>query len=98
MGRYQTSGYKVRYKIRMYFPVELNPAKQTDTRYQNYVEEFGDSSWELDAIEPIELANLIRNEVLNLRADDLWEKNVELENSMREELRSFADNYGVNND
>ena len=75
-----------------------NPAKQTDTRYQNYVEEFGDSSWELDAIEPIELANLIRNEVLNLRADDLWEKNVELENSMREELRSFADNYGVNND
>jgi hypothetical protein len=35
-----------------------NPAKETDSRYQAYADEYGESSWELDAVEPGTLAGL----------------------------------------
>lgn len=37
-----------------------NPAKLTDSRGAGYVDEFGDESWELDALEPSVLDALIR--------------------------------------
>lgn len=38
-----------------------NPAKSTDSRFQNYVGRFGDFSWELDALEPQRLVDLVRS-------------------------------------
>jgi hypothetical protein len=50
-----------------------NPAKTTDGRYQRYVEETGlDESWELDALDPTVLSDLIQDELDLLRDDDLW--------------------------
>lgn len=40
-----------------------NPAKDTDARFEGYQEEFGDSSWELDALDPDVISNLIRAEL-----------------------------------
>ncbi len=37
-----------------------NPAKVTDSRYAQYVTEHGGESWELDALEPQVIENLIR--------------------------------------
>lgn len=37
-----------------------NPAKITDSRAAGYIKKFGTSSWELDAIEPAALANIVR--------------------------------------
>ena len=37
-----------------------NPAKLTDPRAKNYVAEHGDSSWEVDALDPDTLAELVR--------------------------------------
>jgi hypothetical protein len=50
-----------------------NPAKQTDARYARYVEETGlDESWELDALEPSVLQDLVNDEVELLRDEAKW--------------------------
>lgn len=49
-----------------------NPAKTTDARYEKYREQFGDESWELDALEPQVLADLIRDAVQARIDQDLW--------------------------
>ena len=40
-----------------------NPAKTTDTRYESYLNEFGEESWELDALEPAFIDQLITNHI-----------------------------------
>lgn len=79
-------------QIKEWNPPE-NPAKQTDSRFANYARRFGDSSWELDAVEPAQLARLVRDLVRSRRDDDLWNKAVAEESRMRSELLSFAETY-----
>lgn len=50
-----------------------NPAKVTDSRFAGYVAEHGESSWELDALEPAVLVALIRSNVRRLTDVDEWE-------------------------
>jgi hypothetical protein len=45
-----------------------NPAKTTDSRFEGYAAEFGDESWELDALEPATLHGLI-TEAIDLYLD-----------------------------
>jgi len=71
-----------------------NPAKETDSRYQAYADEFGESSWELDAVEPVTLADLVRENVQALIDQDLLGLVVAREDVMRAELVKFADEYG----
>jgi hypothetical protein len=40
-----------------------NPAKMTDPRYKKYREKYGESSWELDALDPAVLVRLVRRKV-----------------------------------
>jgi len=70
-----------------------NPVKESDSRHRSYVEQFGESSWELDAIEPRSLAELVTEAVLDIRDEDLWEEAVSRENSMKATLRGFVDEY-----
>jgi hypothetical protein len=71
-----------------------NPAKETDARFGAYVRRFGGSSWELDAIEPRQLADLVEEAVYSRRDVDLWSDAVNRENEMRNELQAFSDRYG----
>ena len=71
-----------------------NPAKETDARYEGYVAQFGESSWELDAVEPRTLARLVTEAVADLRDQGLWDAVLEREGAMRAELQAFADRYG----
>ena len=48
--------------------------KDTDSLADSYRESFGDSSWELDALDPRMIADLIREAILGIRDDDAWEK------------------------
>lgn len=70
-----------------------NPAKLGDSRAKGYIERYGSISWELDALEPTVLANLIRDRVYELRDDDLWEEAVEKEDEMRSVLVNVRDNW-----
>jgi hypothetical protein len=57
-----------------------NPAKMTDSRFREYVMDYGTESWELDALEPAVIVDLIKEKVLNHRDEGLWEiKEEELE-------------------
>jgi hypothetical protein len=61
-----------------------NPAKTTDSRYGAYIAEFGEESWELDALEPAVIATLIRNAITGLIDQDLWdEKKAEVEKNQK---------------
>lgn len=51
-----------------------NPAKETDSRFSGYSAEYGDESWELDALEPTVLAALVRKEIDTLVERKPWEK------------------------
>lgn len=63
-----------------------NPAKITDSRYEKYVEQYGTESWELDALEPQYIVNLIRDEIESERDDELWNKAVEEQESERQQI------------
>jgi hypothetical protein len=63
-----------------------NPAKITDSRAEGYIAEFGTESWELDALEPAVIAQLIRDAVFAVRNVDLWEAAVADEAQQKEQL------------
>lgn len=50
-----------------------NPAKLTDSRAQDYIAKFGDESWELDALEPQYISNLIEDCLLKIREEDKYD-------------------------
>jgi hypothetical protein len=58
-------------QIKKYDPPP-NPAKQTDSRYEAYIREFGDESWELDALEPRVIAALISTRIDSLIDKKPW--------------------------
>lgn len=70
-----------------------NPAKLTDSRVGPYLEEFGDESWELDALPPDVLAGLIRENVEELLDDDAWETAVDEEELHRRLLAAASDRW-----
>ncbi|KKL72202.1 hypothetical protein LCGC14_2087260 [marine sediment metagenome] len=60
-------------QIKKYNPPP-NPAKVTDSRCNGYVAMYGHESWELDALEPRVLRNLIRDTVLMYRDEEVYNK------------------------
>jgi hypothetical protein len=70
-----------------------NPAKMTDSRFQEYSDEFGDESWELDALDPSVLVALITEHVLAHRDQAIWDANVAREEEERDLLRMVSDNW-----
>lgn len=49
-----------------------NPAKQTDSRFEQYAAVYGDESWELDALDPPVLVDLIREHIEGEIDEDKW--------------------------
>lgn len=50
-----------------------NPAKLTDSRAQDYIAKYGDASWELDALEPRYISDLIEDCLLRIREEDKYD-------------------------
>ncbi len=53
-----------------------NPTKLTDSRAPDYIWKFGSDSWELDALEPQAIVNLIKETVLSYRDESRWDEQV----------------------
>jgi len=79
-------------QIRQYSPPP-NPAKLTDARANKYVAEHGDESWELDALEPAVITELIREAVLEVRDEDIWDAAVEAEKLEKSQIARVAKNW-----
>jgi hypothetical protein len=58
----------------------------SDSRAEDYVRRFGNESWELDALDPRVMHDLIRAKVDALRDDALWQQNLSEEVADRRAL------------
>lgn len=70
-----------------------NPAKMTDSRATDYVAQFGNESWELDALAPALIGDLIRNEVEAERDDVLWAAALVVEQERKDLLADAAERW-----
>lgn len=69
-----------------------NPAKVTDSRAAKYIEEHGTSSWEVDALPPPDLRDIIEGKLELLLDMDLMDKVKEQENDEKKRLRTALAN------
>jgi len=70
-----------------------NPAKITDSRAKAYISKYGHESWELDALEPSVMEELIQGEIDAVRDLQKWDESVEEEEGHREWLKAVSDNW-----
>jgi len=70
-----------------------NPAKVTDSRFMHYVQIYGAESWELDALDPTVLSDLVRDEITSyINFDRLEDRKKEEENG-RDLLEKCANRW-----
>lgn len=70
-----------------------NPAKVTDSRAKAYIAEFGYDSWELDALDPKVLINLIQSTLDDIIDPDKWLETEQRIAGHKKTLEAIADNY-----
>lgn len=70
-----------------------NPAKMTDSRFADYQAVYGDESWELDAVRPEDLVDLIEREVKAVIDVELFNRMVRREEAGREAMQEVADRW-----
>lgn len=70
-----------------------NPAKTTDARYESYRALHGEESWELDALEPRVIVDLIRDEVESLMDQDVWEESLARQVEARRQLKTVSERW-----
>lgn len=76
-------------QVRKYKPPP-NPAKQTDSRFEAYAAEFGNESWELDALDPKLLHKTMQTAINDLIDEDLWQQDASKAKKGRELLAKAA--------
>jgi hypothetical protein len=69
------------------------PAKLTDSRAAGYIEEYGNDTWELDALEPSFLDDLVENAILDRLDRSLWDARTEQEEHEKLQLTALSDNW-----
>jgi len=70
-----------------------NFAKESDTRYAAYARQFGPNCWELDALDPIVIADLIRTEIEDLIDAEAWNSARAQEDANRAALAEASRNW-----
>jgi len=69
-----------------------NPAKITDPRAKWYLAEYGNKSWELDALEPKVLMDITEKGILEFLDEGKYQQWIARENNESKALREFGDN------
>jgi hypothetical protein len=80
-------------QVELYGPPP-NPAKLTDSRAEGYIERYGSSSWELDALNPEQLTKLIRDTIEGLIDPGAWEVQRAAEQAGSDEFDRLGDELG----
>ena len=70
-----------------------NPAKDTDSRFETYRDEYGDESWELDALDPDVIDGLIREALEGVIDRDKWAEAEREEEENKERLQETSDHW-----
>jgi len=82
-------------QIKQYSPPP-NPAKITDPRAKWYIGHFGKTSWEVDALTPKVLHELVQENVEKLIDMDLFEEQKRLEEKGRQKIQKIIDEDEAN--
>lgn len=77
-------------QIKQYTPPP-NPAKITDPRAKWYIQKFGNTSWEVDALTPQVLHQLVRDNVDDLIDSDLFNAKIKQEEKDKKKLEKLSD-------
>jgi len=89
--------YVIRAALNIEQVEEHNPppnfAKETDSRFEGYMSLYGDESWELDALNPMTLDQIITTIVERYRDNDLFEQKETQQDQERESLKQIWLNY-----
>ncbi len=70
-----------------------NPTKLSDSRARGYIQEYGYSCWELDALEPQIISRLIEQNVKKYRDETMYNLVRRREEREMRQLRTMADNW-----
>ena len=70
-----------------------NPTKTTDSRSADYIDAYGHESWELDALEPAVLEDLIKTDIDEIRDEYLWQSAQDDEKKNRDLMELVSDNW-----
>lgn len=70
-----------------------NPAKLTDSRCGGYISEYGDMSWELDALEPRALDDIICSAILEHLDLELFREKVDEEQEIKRSLVDYVEKF-----
>ncbi len=70
-----------------------NPAKLTDSRCNKYMSEFGTESWELDALEPEVITDLVKSSVDELTDKKIRNARIKLQEEQKIKLQEIANNF-----
>ena len=97
MGRWECNRIALNIdQVREYNPPP-NPAKMEDSRYKAYITAYGHDSWELDALEPRVMRDLIRETVEELRDDEIYKAVIDQEKDYKKQLQEFVDDWRETN-
>lgn len=75
------------------FHLPPNPVKLTDSRASGYTAQFGQGSWELDALEPEFLMTLISNKIDEFVDDSIWDATLRREETEKADLQLLSSKY-----
>lgn len=67
-----------------------NPTKMSDSRATDYVDKFGEECWELDALDPTLIRNLIDDAISGIRDEALWDEDKKAEALAKRQLAALA--------
>lgn len=67
-----------------------NPTKLSDSRAAGYVDRFGYESWELDALDPTYIRDLISDAVMRVRDEEVWGRSLAREVADKDRLQTLA--------
>jgi hypothetical protein len=70
-----------------------NPTKLTDARAKGYIRNYGQECWELDALEPSVITELIKNKVTEFCDTELRDKILFKQELQKSEISLLANNY-----
>lgn len=70
-----------------------NPAKTTDSRFQAYRDLYGDESWELDALPPQYLGQLVRSEIEARVDEEAWETRADEVKAIQARITKLAKGF-----
>lgn len=79
-------------QVREYDPPP-NPAKATDARFADYQRQYGDESWELDALNPRTLTQLVTNRIIALRNPTTWRAALRRQEEARAQIGAVSDSW-----